>query len=134
MLRNRFNYKTIEFEQIEHSTIKTGKELKNWLIILIIGLGLIGFAIYSTITIIAAFSDDSIDTIYIEEILIPVIPFFMGVYCVFMGLRKGKIMRIQTLEGAQKQVSLRELFKNEQLDDFKKFLSGKLQSRVRIEF
>ncbi|OJJ23456.1 hypothetical protein BKI52_03585 [marine bacterium AO1-C] len=130
LLRSRYNYATISFEQTNLVWIGVGQELKNWLIILLIGLGLFGFSIYSSLTIFQAFTDDSIDTIYIEEILIPVIPFFMGAYCIFMGLRKGQIMRVQTQEGKLKQLSLNELSKNKQMEEFQTLLLEKLQGKI----
>jgi hypothetical protein len=35
LLRNRFNYQTINFKEIDSVTIKTGKDLKNWVIVLL---------------------------------------------------------------------------------------------------
>ena len=46
LLRSGFNYETIEFSQVDSLTIGRGKELNNWLAILVIGLALLTAAAY----------------------------------------------------------------------------------------
>ena len=45
LLRNNYNYKTINYEDITLLEIKHGKLFSNWLVVLLIGAGLIAFSI-----------------------------------------------------------------------------------------
>lgn len=38
LLRNRFNYETIEYSSIQEIRIEKGKQIKNWLLVLLLGI------------------------------------------------------------------------------------------------
>ena len=129
LLRSRFNYETYDFQDIDTLTIEKGKELNNWVIILILGLGLTVFSVWYSYGLIDIVKEAHV--IYVEQILVPVIPFMLGSYCIYSSTRDGTILRVHTIKKTDK-FSLKEIEKAKKLEDFKQVLRDKLQTRVRI--
>ncbi|UII24101.1 hypothetical protein [Fulvivirga ligni] len=123
LLRDRFNYKSILFSEILKIEVKKGKELKNWGVIFTIGLGLVLFFIYYSVKLYLAYVNGTLHTIYIEQIVIPVIPLLFGAYCVYNSLQNGTIMYLRTIKGKRFKLSLKSIEKDNQLQDFRKFIS-----------
>lgn len=115
LLRNRYNFKTIDFDKIDSIEIKNGKDLKNWILVLLIGLGLLCFVFYDLIRIYEYYQESYI--IYIERLLIPLFPFLLGVYSVIISFRKSQIMIVS--HGNKKfYLSLRQLVKSNTFEQF----------------
>ena len=133
LLRSRYNYKTIDYGEIDTITIGTDKELNNWWIILFLGLALVAFAIYYTYGLYLYVVSSQTGVIYMEDFVVPVIPLLMGGYCIFMGLRNGKVMRVHTMDGKSKKLSLSVIDKNDQLSDLAQFLNDRLEQRVKMD-
>lgn len=131
LLRSRFNYETFEYSDIDILTIEKGKELNNWLVILIIGLSMISFAIWYSLRLFNIIDNDEVNVIYIEEILVPLIPFMLGIYCLYSSTKNGTIVRIKTAKNKTEKLSLREIEKLDKLEEFKNLLKEKLQTRIR---
>ena len=132
LLRSGFNYETIEFSQIHSLTIDRGKELNNWILIFLIGLALVSFSVYYSLRLLSIIDNKDVDVIYIEEILIPLIPFMFGGYCLYSSTRNGPILRIKTIKNKADKFSLNELEKDNKLRPFQDFLREKLNTKVRI--
>lgn len=118
LLRNRFPYKTICLNEIDSILIQKGRDLKNWYWVLIIGILFLSFVIYDLRTIYLIFTEAT-GTIYIERLLIPVIPLLLGVYSVIISFRKAYVMKVET-KNKRYYFSLRDLSKQGKCDDFKK--------------
>jgi hypothetical protein len=132
LLRSRFNYQTIEFNQIDSLTIERGKELNNWIAILIIGLALVTFSVYYSLRLFNIIDNNEVKVIYIEEILIPLIPFMLGGYCLYSSTRNGTILRIRTINNGANKFPLKELETDNKVQPFQDFLKEKLSTKVRI--
>jgi hypothetical protein len=52
LLRSRYNYKTIEYESIEKATIKRGPEINNVIVVVVLGIGLVAFALFQSLYLI----------------------------------------------------------------------------------
>lgn len=131
LLRSRFNYDTYNYSDIDTISIEKGKELNNWVIILALGLCLTSFSIWYSLRLFDILDNNEVNVIYIEEIIIPLIPFMLGLYCLYSSTRNGIILRVKTSKKANK-FSLKEIEKLNKLEDFKKILKDKLQTRVKI--
>ncbi|UZR97838.1 hypothetical protein [Chondrinema litorale] len=46
LLRNRYNYKTLDFKEIEQVILEEGKLVNNWILLYTIGLIAVGFAVF----------------------------------------------------------------------------------------
>ncbi len=132
LLRSRFNYETVHFDQVDSLTIEKGKELNNWIVILIIGLGLVGFSLYYSLRLFNIIDNNEVNVIYIEEILVPLIPFMLGGYCLYSSTRNGTILRLKTIKNKTDKFPLRELEKDNRIGQFQDFLKEKLNTKIRI--
>lgn len=119
LLRNRYNYKTIDFNKIDSIIIKKGNDLKNWLWVLIVGFGLLTFVVFDLISIYDYFLESNV--IQIERLLIPLFPFFLGLYSVIISFRKSTIMIVHD-ENKEYYFSLRSLIKADNYDAFADFI------------
>ncbi len=129
LLRNRFNYKTIDFVNIDSVVIKKGKELKNWVWVLIVGLGLLIFVMFDLIRIYEYYQESFV--IYIERLLIPFFPLLLGLYSVMLSFRSSQIMIVKN--GNKKHhLSLRKFIKSNNYKDFIVFIREHYPS-VRFE-
>jgi len=131
-LRNRYNYKTVEFNKIEKLIIERGKELNNWLLILIIGLILTSFALFYSIKLFQLFNSNEVSRIYIEEILIPVLPLMLGVYCLYASTKNCTILRLITIDKKGKKFPMKEIERKGELKVFTEFLKDNLKSKIKI--
>lgn len=132
LLRSRFNYETIEFNQIDHLIIEKGKELNNWLAILVLGLTFVSFSVYYSLKLFNIIDNNEVNVIYIEEILVPLIPFMFGGYCLYSSTRNGVILRFKTIKNKTNKFPLKEFEKNNKLKAFQDFLKEKLNAKIKI--
>lgn len=132
LLRSRFNDKTIEFGQVDSLTIEKGKELNNWIAILIFGLGLVSFSVYYSLRLFNIINNNDVNVIYIEQILVPLIPFMLGGYCLYSSTRNGTILRVKTIKEKADKFPLKELEKDNKIRQFQDFLKERLNTKVRI--
>lgn len=134
LLRNRFEYKSYTFKQIEKIRIDHGKLINNWIVILLLGIGLTGFAIYHVYAIYLAFNSDELARFYIEELAIPIISLLIGLYCLYSSLKSGPVIQIAFSDGKNKRFSLQKAKKENQIDAFLNLLKGSpgLNSKSQI--
>ena len=132
LLRNRFNYKTITFHDLERATIKRGSEIKNSVLSLIIGVAFLSFSILKGVSIYQDFNDPTVHRIYIESILLPLFPALIGLYLIYACIRRGPILQVEQ-GSARYKLRLREIQKSNQAESIKLFLSEKLSSKLIIE-
>ena len=116
LLRSRYNFKTYSNQDIASLSIENGKQINNWILVLIIGVSLISFTIFYSIKLFYFMTDEQTRTIYIEQIVIPVLPFLVGIYCLFVSLKKGPIIRVQLRNGRTKGFPLSKVQKENQME------------------
>jgi hypothetical protein len=124
LLRNRFNYETIAWNTIDTLEVRDGKDLRNWLWVLFVGVALAGYAIYDIFYILFIFNDPNVHEIYAERLVLPVIPLALGLYSIIIALRNTRVM---VIKGATKTyfLSLRYLIKSSQYAEFVTFMQKK---------
>lgn len=125
LLRSRFNYETIDFKDIRKLEITKDKELNNWWIILVIGIILISFG-YKTVEAIVNYFMNPSGVIYIETIVVPIIPLIFGVYCVYASLKIGIVLKFTTHKGKNYKYPLSSISKEGKTEELKKFLEAKV--------
>jgi hypothetical protein len=124
LLRNRFNYETIPWNAIDTIEVHDGKDLKNWLWVLAVGAAFSVYAVWDIFQILYIFKDPNTFLIYVERLVLPVIPLSLGVYSIFIALRNTRVM---TIKGASKTyfLSLRYLIKSNRYSEFIAFMQKK---------
>ena len=128
LLRNRFNYKTINFYDIHKATFTRAAETKNVLPALIAGTLLVAFAVYRAIGVYQDFQDPSVHHIYIESIMLPVLPLLLGLYCIYIAVKKVPLLIIE-LKGEKHKLSLRDIINAGQTAALEAYLKEKLREK-----
>lgn len=133
LLRSNFNYKTIDFKDITLIEINKGKLINNWILILLLGIGLISFSLYCAFKLVIAFNDDSVRHIFIEQIILPVLPLLMGSFCLYTSARNGMVINIR-YNGKDVSYPLEDLIKRNEYEDFITYLKSNkhLNSKLNI--
>jgi hypothetical protein len=124
LLRNEFNYETIPWTGIETVQVRNGKDLRNWLWVLFIGAVLTIYAVWDIIHILFIFKDPNTRQIYIERLVIPVIPLALGLYSILISVRNTRVMVIKNTSKTY-FLSLRYLVKNNKYPEFIAFMQKK---------
>lgn len=134
LLRSRYNYETITFRQINKIRFERSRIVNNWMILFIAGLAGIAFSFYYAFILYEVFNDDRVHNIYIEEIMIPFLPFIFGIFMVYSSLRTGTMM-IVSYGNKKKRLPLEKLKKEGKLDDFlKEFNTAEYKQGKEIQF
>ena len=121
LLRNRFNFKTIAYDQIETAIVDRRTEIKNALLVFILGAVMLCFAFYQSRWVFQLFNDPHTYKIYIESIVIPLFPAALGIYCIYIALRKGPVLILKE-QGETHTLRLRTAVKKGLAFDCEKFL------------
>ena len=121
LLRNGFNYETIHLHAIESIEVRDGKDLKNWLWVLFVGLALTIYALMDIFQILFILNDENTHRIYVERLVMPIIPLSLGVYSIFIALRNTRVMVVK-VSGKTYYLSLRYIVKNRQFIEFTGYL------------
>jgi len=116
LLRSRFNYKTYKNDEVRQLVVERGRLVNNWFVILTLGIVLIGFSLYYAYRLYYLLESGQISRIYIEEIVIPVIPFFMGIYSLYASLRIGPTLKVSFSDNKGKTFPLDKEQKHKNLD------------------
>lgn len=125
LLRNRYNHKTIPFNEVDKAIIRKDVETKNVLLTLIFGILLLSFAILQIISVINNFNDPEIHIIHAETIILPLLPAIAGAFCIYISTKKIPILRIES--GNQKhKLSLKDAVKMNKEDELRIYLEEKL--------
>jgi hypothetical protein len=128
LLRNKFNYKTINFDDIDKATFTKSAETRNVMLALTVGVLLVAFAIYNGIGVYENFHDPLVRHIYIESIVLPILPLLAGSYCIYMAIRKVPLLMIYT-KSEKYKLSLKGIIKSGRMDMLKVYLNQKLGTR-----
>lgn len=131
LLRNRFNFKTITYGQISKAIVTRSAEIRNAVLILILGVAMVCFAFYQSRWVIGLFNDPQVYHIYIESLILPIVPACLGIYCIYSALRKGPILILK--EGKKTyRLRLRAAVRKGQGYDFESYLDKQLGARLFI--
>lgn len=128
LLRNRFNYKTIDFYDIDKAILTKAAETTNGALCLIAGCLLIAFAIYYAVGIYNDFYNPSVYHIEIQNIVIPVLPLLCGFYCIYIAVKKVPLLVLES-KNKQHKFSLKGMIDAGRIDNLRAYLKGKLRER-----
>jgi hypothetical protein len=129
LLRNRFNYKTYPFRDIESMEIGHGRLVNNWLLILVLGCSLVIGAFYYSFQLFLDVIEVRVPRLYIEAFIVPVIPFMLGSYCLWVSLRSGTILKV-IQNGRRSSFPLEKLVKANQLESLQTFLHARANFKL----
>ncbi len=128
LLRNRFNYQTISFDDVYKATFTRAVETKNVVLTLIAGAVFMAFGVYNAIGVYENFHNPSVHRIYIESILILVFPLLLGCYCIYISIKKVPSLIIEVKDKKHK-LSILDITKAGLIDVLRDYLNNKLGAR-----
>jgi hypothetical protein len=128
LLRSGFNYQTINWNEIEFIKIEKGRELHNWWITFLLGSVLLTIGGYLSIRTFDILMNKNHPEYYAKMLLFLLIP-CIGIYFLYNSLRVGVIVRIRYNAYKKKMFPLREIVKENQLNEFKSLVTEKLGSK-----
>jgi hypothetical protein len=67
-------------------------------------------------------------TIYIESVVLPIIPAFLGIYCIYIAVRKGPVLKLEVGDKRHK-MRLHSIYKNNQSFELERYLEQQLGTR-----
>jgi hypothetical protein len=132
LLRNRFNFKTLPYHELDRIILKRGVEIKNATVTLILGVMLTLFAVYQCKWVIDIFNNSRIHRISIESIVVIIFPMLLGVYCIFVALKKAPILQVKGKSTVYK-LRLKEVVKRNETLQLIQYLQSKLKHRLVIK-
>lgn len=132
LLRSGYNYKTLPYTDIRRATLKRGVTIKNWLVILVSGIALMGFAVYQSAHVYKQFLDPTVPAVHIESIVLPLLPLLLGNYCIYISLKRTTILKVK-YNGGKAKLSLKTIVINNEADQLVAYLQEKLGSKFWIE-
>jgi hypothetical protein len=127
LLRSGFNYNTILFSDIKSIRIERGKELRNWLVIFLLGAILLMAGLYVSVYTLSAVISDGVSRRGWRICYLFFIPCF-GAYFVYKSLQTGTIVRINYGDNNE-MFPLKEIKNAQRLNEFKSFIKNKLTAR-----
>jgi hypothetical protein len=82
--------------------------------------------------IFSVIGNNEVKVIYVEQIVVPVIPFMLGSYCIYSSTKNGTILRVRTTQNKSGKFSLKELEKDNKLQSLQDFLKQKLSTKLSV--
>ncbi|MGC3946417.1 MAG: hypothetical protein QM762_18165 [Chryseolinea sp.] len=131
LLRSGFNYKTIMFSEITRIRIERGKELHNWWLVLILGLGLLALGVYMSLGAIRILLRENLSPRHAKLSLLLLIP-VVGGYFVYNSFQTGLVIKIDCADGEKDMFPLRNIIKGQKLNELIAFLSASFGGRLHI--
>ena len=133
LLRSGYNFDTIRFSEVKRVKIANGVGVRNPLIVMILGFLFIGFSLFQTFWVYELFNDPTVHHIAIESIIVIVFPFFVGIYMLYVSVKKELLLIIET-QRKIKKLPISSFKSNGKLPEVEKFLNERLCMNVGYSF
>jgi len=131
LLRNKFEYQSIPFNQINEVKFKKGKAIKNWMIILTLGILLLSVGLFISKNIFLYYFSDEPGTIHIETIVASIFTVVFGVFLIIQSLKTEHILEIH-YENKTKKFGVKSFDRESQLDNLISYLSENTKFKNEI--
>jgi hypothetical protein len=130
-LRDRFNYKTVSYQNIDKIEIGKGSAIQNRYFVLVIGIVLVCFASYYVIGLMRFFITPSYERININLVVLPVLPLLVGLYCIYVASKTAIVLKIYYNQSKSDSFPLAEIIKENKSDQLYGFLTERFGSRFQ---
>lgn len=129
LLKNNEAYKVYNVDSVSEITVFYGKELRNWIIGVITGASMLAFGLYYTWLIIKHLFVGYDIALTLDNYIVAFPPLFVGAFLLFISFRKSMIVAFKTPTKLL-YISLRDLMKSGQLDEFYRYLKQHFQKKI----
>jgi hypothetical protein len=109
--------------------IRRGKEFRNWAILLVFSIAMIGFALLYAYGLYQAIFVEQGGKIEAQELVVPVFTILLGGLCLYLSLRQATVLIVCNANGKRLKFTLRELEKTGDLVQLKVFLRAHLKQK-----
>lgn len=134
-LRSGYNYKTIPYQRFDKFWLTRGREVNNWWLLFGFGIVMLGLMALIAVSIYYDLTDNPyITTINIDKIVALVIPFFLGVFSLYMSLRNSEMLYVY--QGRKRhRFPLRKLVREGRGEEFVRYLKSHpdIRTKLRID-
>lgn len=96
LLRNGYNYKTLPFSTISSVKFKRGNGLKNRYLLIVLGIGMILFAIFYLFQVYNFFNSVIQERFYVEELFIPLFSSALGSYILYASSKQEALLIVSS--------------------------------------
>jgi hypothetical protein len=129
LLRSGYNYRTISYRNIENVTFRNASAVRSPFWAVLIGLAFVGLSLLQSYRVFQQFQDPTVHQIYVEAIVVVILPSFIGVYLLYVALKK-ELLLIVTVGKTRRKLSVKGLRAKGKLAEMEQFLSEKLGTFV----
>ena len=133
LLRDRYNYRTIRFSEINQITIEKGKETPNWIGAFMLGTAILYAAVDFSMITIYNFISGNVDTRQVHMFVFLLLFGCAGGCFVYSSLQHGVVLRISYKNGKRDKFPLKEIIMQDRFDDLLFILTSKLESRLIVK-
>ncbi len=132
LLRNRFEYDSFSFDEIDQVVLKKGKAIKNWLVLLIFGLSFFVFGVFMGKGVMSFFQSDGNGQIQILEVVSPFFLMLIGGYSIFKSLQIEEILSF-SIKGKENKFSTKQLLDDGLLEAVINHLSKNVEFKNELK-
>lgn len=129
LLRSGYNYETISYPSIEKLAFRNASPVRSPLLAIVLGILFIGLSVLQAYRVYQQFQDPEVHKIYIEAIVVVVLPFLVGCYLLYVALRK-EFLLIVVSGGKTRKLSVKGLRASGRLPEAERFLRARIGSVV----
>jgi len=132
LLRDRYNYRTIRFSEINQITIEKGKETPNWIGAFMLGTAVIYAAVDFSLMTIDSFISGNGNTRLVQMLVFLLLIGCAGGCFVYSSLQHGVVLRVSYKNRKRDRFPLREIIMQDRFDDLMFMLTSKIGSRIIV--
>jgi hypothetical protein len=131
LMRNGFNYETIQYDSIKKVSIERKNEVYNWLASLVFGIFIFGLGMYLSYGFLKALTEGEFAGSY-KSIFMLLTPIF-GICFVYLALRRAPVITLSYGNGKFVRLPIRDIIKSGQYKSLLEVLSKSLGDRLEIK-
>ncbi|MFL9481578.1 hypothetical protein ACI6Q2_02295 [Chitinophagaceae bacterium LWZ2-11] len=132
LLRSRFNYDNIELSTVDKIIIDKGRQVNNWFLLLMVGLLLFTFGLFTASKVIYEyFFANNFTRFYVEQFVLPVLPFLTGAFCLYFSFKIGPVLTIK-FNDKTKRLPIGQLKSQAKIDKLVDFLQTNDLTRNKL--
>ncbi len=136
LLRSRFNYQTIEFDTVDEIILEKGKQIANWFVAFIIGIVFFFGGSYLIGKVFHTFLFVNTHHVFSpEQILLPILPMFLGAYAIYFSLKVGFVLKI-SVKDRTRSLPIEQLKKKNQIGELIHYFNAheQLKNKLTVNF
>jgi hypothetical protein len=132
LLRNRFNYRTFEYDQIEELIVDRGHQASRWILSLAIGIFFLLAAFYFIFRMVDyRMNGEDVVHVPVEQVVIPILPLLLGTYGIYNALKTGYILKV-AINGKTHSYPIEELKAKSQIGALIKYLGNNDRTKGKL--